>query len=173
MHRDGSLVVTDSHRLYTATDAYEGEEKNIDPKTGAEVEGNYPDTSRLIPDPLSASMSVKIDVNTAAKAVKLIEQAGNVDKASDLIVISTNQKTGESTFATHERSLVQARYVAAEGDDPCEVNITANAKYVAEALALLKDAGYTEAKFNYFGNLRPFTFTAGNVTTLILPVRTP
>ena len=173
IHRDNYLAVTDSHRLYFAADAYEGAEKNVDPKTGAELTGgNYPDVSQLIPGLYDAKFSAKINVDTAAKAVKLIESAGNVGKASDLITFETDVIAGELIFATHEKSVVDCRYVAAVGDDPLVFKMTASAKYVSEAFALLKDVGLTEVTFNFFGENRPFTFTGGNLTALILPVRT-
>lgn len=171
IHRDGNLAVTDSHRLYFATDAYEGEEKNVNPKTGAEiVDGNYPDVSRLIPYASDAKFTAKIDVDKAAQAVKLIESAGKVDKASDFITIERD--LADLVFATHTDSVVDCRYIAGDNLDGEAFRMTASAKYVAEAFALMKDAGLTEVSFNYFGENRPFTFTGGNLTALILPVRT-
>lgn len=171
IHRDNYIAVTDSHRLYFATDAYEGEEKNVDPKTGAELtDGNYPDITRWIPEPYDAKFSVKINVDMAAQAVKIIEAAGKVGKATDLIVFERD--LADLVFATHEKSLVDCRYIAGNNLECEPFKMTASAKYVAEAMALMKDAGFTEVTFNYFGNMRPFTFTGGNLTALILPVRT-
>lgn len=171
IHRDNYIAVTDSHRLYFASDAYEGAEKNVDPKTGAELtDGNYPDISRLIPGLNDAKFTAKINVDTASKAVKLIESAGKVDKASDLIVIERD--LADLIFATHERSLVECRYIAGDNLEGDPFVMTASAKYVAEALALMKDAGFTEVTFNFFGENRPFTFTGGNLTALILPIWT-
>jgi len=170
IHRDGYIAVTDSHRLYIASDAYEGEEKNVNPITGAEItEGNYPDLTRLIPEPSDAKFSANINVVTTQKAVKLIEQAGKVDKATDLIVIE--RRLADLVFATHSDSLLNCRYIAGGSQCDKEFIMTASAKYVAEAFALTKDAGLTEVAFNYFGENRPFTFTGGNLTVLILPVR--
>lgn len=172
IHRDNYIAVTDSHRLYFASDAYEGEEKNVNPVTGEELtDGNYPEVFRLIPDPDSAHLTVKLDVDKASKAIKLIESAGKIDKASDFVVIERD--TTVLVLSTHTDSIVDCRYTAAQqlsNDEP--IKITASAKYVSEAFALLKDAGFTEVSFNYFGNFRPFTFTGGNLTVLILPIRT-
>src|SRR5690625_232569 len=49
-HREnGSLVVTDSHRLYLIKDVYEGEEKLINPNNNMKINGNYPEINRLLP----------------------------------------------------------------------------------------------------------------------------
>lgn len=170
IHRDGNLAVTDSHRLYFVSDAYEGEEKNVNPITGALLtDGNYPDVSRLIPG-IDAMFSANIDVNKAAKAVKLIESAGKVDKASDLIVIERIDT--DLIFATHVESFVDCRYIAGSKAEGEAFKITASAKYIAEGFALLNDVGLSEVTFSYFGKNRPFTFTGGNLTVLIMPVHT-
>lgn len=172
IHRDNYIAVTDSHRLYHASDAYEGEEKNVNPVTGEELtDGNYPDIARLILEPTSAHFTIKLDVDKASKAAKLIESAGKIDKASDFVIIERDK--ADLVFATHDNSIVDCRYIAAQrlsNDEP--IKITASAKYLSEAFSLIKDAGFVEVSFNYFGNFRPFTFTGGNLTVLILPIRT-
>lgn len=170
IHRDDYIAVTDSHRLYIATDMYEGDEKNVNPITGVEItEGNYPDLTRLLPYPQDAKFSATINVDTTARATKLIDTAGKIEKATDLIVIE--RRLADLVFATHSDSLLICRYIAGGSQDGEEFVMTASAKYVAEAFALMKDAGLTEVTFNYFGENRPFTFTGGNLTALILPVR--
>lgn len=172
IHREGYIAVTDSHRLYFATDMYEGEEKNVNPSTGETIiEGNYPDLTRLIPDVSDAKFSAKLDVVNTQKSVKLIEQAGKVDKASDLITIEHN--AADTIFRTHDHSEVGVSYKASSGLlDVDKFVMNASAKYVSEAFALMKDAGLTEVSFNFYGENRPFTFIGGNLTVLILPVRT-
>lgn len=170
MHRDGNLIVTDTHRLYIAEGAYDGADKLENPKTGELIDGNYPDVSRLIPGLNDAKFSAKINVDPAQKAVKLIEQAGKIDKATDLITIEGGGT--HTIFETHEQSLVAVEYGADAGNTDEVFKLTASAKYISEAFALLKDAGLTEVTFNFHGNMRPFTFTGGNLTVLILPVRT-
>ena len=171
MHQDGDCIVTDSHRLYVAKDMYEGTEKNVNPKTGELIEGNYPDVSRLIPDPLSATLSVTLEVDTLHKVMKLITQAVKVGSATDLMTFDVTE--GLLSISTGANALAYCTYPAK--DVPAETEdfkMTANAKYVTEALALMKDTGTREITFNFYGNMRPFTFTADNVIALVLPVRT-
>lgn len=172
MHRDGDLIVTDSHRLYVATDAYGGEDKNVNPKTGVEItEGNYPDVSRLMPEPSDVQFTAIINVDTAARATKLIEQAGKVEKATDLIRIAHDMDGLQ--LKTGEESTVEVSYKADKPYiDAEQFEIIASAKYVLEAFALFKDCKLEEVTFNFYGNMRPFTITGANLTALILPVRT-
>lgn len=170
IHRDNYVAVTDSHRLYFASDMYEGEEKNIDPKTGAEItEGNYPEIIRLLPDENDAKVSARLNVDRTAKALKLIEQAGKIEKLSDMVVIESDGST--LLFKTGEESAVYCEYPSEYGIEGDSFIMYASAKYLSEGMAFIKDAGFEEATFNFFGNMRSFTITAGNLTVLILPIR--
>src|SRR5690625_2527527 len=83
-HSDKHVAVTDSHRLYVATGLYEGEEKTLDAQTGQEVShGKYPDVERLLTESSSAKYSHVVDVTKAYEAVRAIEIAGRVNKATD------------------------------------------------------------------------------------------
>lgn len=171
LHREGYIAVTDSHRLYFALlDEQVDVEKVICPKTGAEIkEGNYPDVVRLIPEPDSAKFTAKLDVALTAQAVKLIEQAGKVGKASDLVEIKRDM--ADVVFSTDDEALVSCEYVGGSNMDGESFELYASARYVKEAFELIKEAGFEEATFRYYGSTRPFTFIAGNLTALILPIR--
>ncbi|MHC8516800.1 hypothetical protein [Sporosarcina sp. ITBMC105] len=169
LHRDNYVAVTDTHRLYFASDMYEGDEKVECPRTGAQIDGNYPDVLRLIPDSDAAMYTASLDVVTTEKAVKLIENAGKIDKSTDMIVFEINDE-GLAMF-TGEGAAVACKYEASNTYSREPRTMYASAKYVAEALALCKDAGLTQVQFNFYGEARPFTFTGGNLTALILPIR--
>src|SRR5690554_4756441 len=90
IHRNNYVAVTDSHRLYKATGLYEGEEKQVDPISGQEVNhGNYPEVDRLISDIDNANHTYTIDVLKAYEAIRAIEIAGRVNKATELMEIKT------------------------------------------------------------------------------------
>lgn len=72
-HLNSNLIATDSHRLYYAENLYDGSDKNINPKTGELIEGNYPDVTRLLLDPHDATFTVPLDINETLKALKVIE----------------------------------------------------------------------------------------------------
>jgi hypothetical protein len=168
-HKEGTIIVTDSHRLYMATDAYEGATKLINPTTGAEIDGNYPDTSRLVPQPYDAKVSALLHAVDPLKVIKLIETAGKIGKASDLIVFDLTD--GVLSLQTDDKTHVDVKFTMGTDIKGDNFKMTANVKYVAEAFTFLKEAGLNEVQFNFYSNTRPFTFTAGNLTVLILPVR--
>ena len=170
IHRDNYIAVTDSHRLYFASDMYEGEEKNVDPKTGAEItEGNYPDVNRLLPVEGGEKASAKLNVDRITKAIKLIEQAGKIDKMSDIVSIESDGSTFQ--FKTDENAQVYCEYFSEYGIEGDSFTMHASARYLSEGLSLIKEAGFEEATFNFYGSMRPFTIVAGNLTVLILPIR--
>src|SRR5690625_7242215 len=75
IHREGYIAVTDSHRLYYATDLSEGKEKNFNPVPGEEIDkGAYPEVERLIHEHGSDARSIKIsDVSKIYDAVSTSE----------------------------------------------------------------------------------------------------
>ena len=169
LHKNGFVAATDSHRLYIAHDIYEGDEKVIDPKTGAIISGQFPEVTRLVSDVSDAKCSVTIDVNIASRGAKMIEQAGKLNKKSDFISISNPNK--ELLFSVDKESDIDCSFFADSEPHGEKIDILASAKYVSEAFAVFKDAGFDKCTFNYYGDIRPFTLTAGNFTALILPVR--
>lgn len=133
------------------------------------LEGNYPDTSRLIPS------ESKTDVIVHAKEfLKAIDRASllaregrnNVVKLSTLPggVIEVSSNTPEIGKVVEE---VQAELI--EGD---ELKISFSAKFVMDALKALEG---TDIKINFTGAMRPFVIRSIHDDTmlqLILPVRT-
>ena len=172
IHRGDYVAVTDSHRLYKATGLHEGEEKQIDPNTGVEVDhGNYPEIDRLISDTGDAKSTYAIDVTKAYEAIRAIEIAGRVNKATDLMEIKTGDDHLE--FKTEDRAAFDVSYKANTSASISDLETTTvNIKYMKEALHVLKDAKVEKATFAFFGNMRPIQIIAGNFTALISPVRT-
>lgn len=133
------------------------------------LEGNYPDTSRLIPS------ESKTDVIVHAKEfLKAIDRASllaregrnNVVKLSTLPggIIEVSSNTPEIGKVVEE---VQAELI--EGED---LKISFSAKFVMDALKALEG---TDIKINFTGAMRPFVIRSIHDDTmlqLILPVRT-
>ncbi|UOY91377.1 DNA polymerase III subunit beta [Ectobacillus sp. JY-23] len=133
------------------------------------LEGNYPDTSRLIPD----SSKTDIMVNTkeflqAIDRASLLARDGrnNVVKLStlgnDMIEISSNSP--EIGKVVEE---IQCENIEGE-----ELKISFSAKYMMDALKALES---TEIKTSFTGAMRPFLIRTPNddsIVQLILPVRT-
>lgn len=133
------------------------------------LEGNYPDTSRLIP----TESKTEIVVNTkeflqAIDRASLLAREGrnNVVKLStienDNIEISSN--TPEIGKVIEE---IQSQSIGGE-----EVKISFSAKYMMDALKALEG---TDIKVNFTGAMRPFVIRPlhdDTILQLILPVRT-
>lgn len=172
---DGSLAVTDSHRLYFAKNAHSNAEpQTIDPKTGAVIDGNYPEVSRLIPESSSAKYTVRLDVKQAIDAFKALLAVNKLDTDA-MYPMTTVGITDDGTVAfVAENHVLSARYEPAAAADGEGEEMTFNTRYFADALALFKDVGATEVTMRYYGSLRPFTLTAGEddeLLALLLPIR--
>ncbi|MEK4027440.1 MULTISPECIES: DNA polymerase III subunit beta [Bacillaceae] len=133
------------------------------------LEGNYPDTSRLIP----TDHKTKLELNTkdflqAIDRASLLAREGrnNVVKLSmideGMIEISSNSpEIGKVTEQVKSREM--------EGE---EIKISFSAKYMMDALKVLEG---TEINIQFTGAMRPFVIRPENddsILQLILPVRT-
>lgn len=133
------------------------------------LEGNYPDTSRLIPNDSKTDITVNTkDFLHAIDRASLLAREGrnNVVKFTTLadkgIEISSN--TPEIGNVIEELQIS-----AIEGED---LKISFSAKYVMDALKTLEG---TEIKISFTGAMRPFVIRPLNddsILQLILPVRT-
>lgn len=171
-HSDKYVAVTDSYRLYVATGIYEGEEKMLDAQTGQEVEqGEYPDVERLIADSANAEYTFNVPVDALYDALRAIEIADRLNKATDLMQVQVNDcfiryKTDGKTGFDVEYS------VGNNAADRDLITLSLSIKYLKEAMHVLKDAKVEEVTIEYFGATRPLQLRAGNFTALVLPVRT-
>ncbi|MCP8971209.1 DNA polymerase III subunit beta [Ectobacillus ponti] len=133
------------------------------------LEGNYPDTSRLIPNESKTDIFVNTkELLQAIDRASLLARDGrnNVVKFStldsDMIEISSNSP--EIGKVVEE---VQCEQIEGE-----ELKISFSAKYMMDALKALDS---TEIKISFTGAMRPFLIRTGNddtIVQLILPVRT-
>ncbi len=133
------------------------------------LDGNYPDTSRLIPNESKTNMTInsKDFLQAIDRASLLAKEArNNVVKLSTLsggtVEISSNSP--EIGKVSEE---IQTADITGE-----ELKISFSAKYVMDALKALEG---TEINVNFTGAMRPFVIRATNddsILQLILPVRT-
>ena len=171
-HSDKHVAVTDSHRLYLATGLYDGVEKTLDAQTGQEVEhGNYPDVARLIADSDNADYTHDVPVDELYDALRAIEIAGKLNKASDLMQIQANVDL--IRFKTDGKTDFDVVYSAGNSASKQELyTMTLSIKYLKEAVHVLKDAKVENVSIEYFGAVRPIQLRTDNFTALVLPVRT-
>lgn len=171
-HSDKYVAVTDSHRMYVATDIYSGEEKTLDAQTGQEVDrGKYPDVERLIADSANADYTYDVPVNELYDALRAIEIAGRLNKATDLMQIQVNSDL--IRFKTDGKTAFDVEYSVGNAVSVSELyTMTLSIKYLKEAVHVLKDAKAENVTIEYFGATRPLQIRAGNFTAIVLPVRT-
>lgn len=170
---DGSLIVTDSYRLYKAANAQERKDGAIiHPKTGELIEGNYPDTSRLITDN-EPQFTASISVVEALKALKALKACGQVHdkKVIAKITLSDDRKATISV----DTPITNASYYVGEGEllkSDADREILFDLQYVIDALAMFKDVGLPNVTFNAYGTSRPFIIKQNDdLIALILPIR--
>ncbi|MEQ2529154.1 DNA polymerase III subunit beta [Bacillaceae bacterium CLA-AA-H227] len=132
------------------------------------LEGNYPDTSRLIPAEVKTKLAMNVkELSDSLGRVSLLGSSQNkiarmdIQKESMFIELSAKE---QEIGKVNEELLSEAL----EGDD---LTISFNAKYMQDALKTMK--GTVELQFN--GAMRPFVLREkGNneLLQLLLPVRT-
>lgn len=137
------------------------------------LEGNYPDTSRLIPSEFKSEMKInrKIFLEELEILRGLAVSAEN--GKSGIVKLHVN---GAATISSHTAQTGKGQsivdYESIEGEET-EYDISFSAKYLMDALKAIDD---DFVYFKYQGNMRPFVVTPceSNVDELqlILPVRT-
>lgn len=159
---DGSVAVTDGHRLHIVKGIHDRKDGAVITPTGKKLIGNYPEIKRLIPS-YDPHYSSKLDVNEFIKAMEVIEVAGVGSDSEPYADID-----GQSiSFKSVE---IKAKY---EVSVNFEERFTSNASFWIDALKMFDAFSYEKVNFNFYGRVRPFTLESADrkVFALILPVR--
>ncbi|WP_077329835.1 DNA polymerase III subunit beta [Virgibacillus siamensis] len=133
------------------------------------LDGNYPETSRLIPDQSKTTIHVKTKelIHTIDRASLLAKEDRNnvvrlATKGTSLLEITSNSpEVGQVAEEISVQSV--------EGE---ELKISFSSKYMLDALKAIE---YDDVKIEFTGAMRPFIIKPENddsVLQLILPVRT-
>ncbi|WP_075983368.1 DNA polymerase III subunit beta [Bacillus massilinigeriensis] len=133
------------------------------------LEGNYPDTSRLIPNESKTSVIVNTkEFLQAIDRASLLAREGR----NNVVKFSTQENgTIEVSSNTPEigKVIEEIQSQSIEGE---ELKISFSAKYMMDALKALEGS---EIKINFTGAMRPFLINPihdDSILQLILPVRT-
>jgi hypothetical protein len=160
---NGNAVVTDSHRLYVAKGIHSRTDGAVLTPKGKPVDGNYPDVSRLIPDPLYAKQKVEMSVAELYNAADAIYSVGSFIEETPRLDFVEDSIRYDSPLVNYKRQV------------PVFFNesMYLNARYVLDAVKLLKAAGCQTITLNFYGSMRPFTLTNEDesLLALILPIR--
>lgn len=167
---DGTLTATDSHRLYQLENSgLTLDDKTIDPVTGAELEGNFPNVSRIIPEVSNAVETYNIRINK--DALKVVEALNKV------AVLEESIFTLEQGKIKNAGKNVTFEYVLTEKEQKDPINLLINSQFITDAFKLFYDmfslAGFNEVSVEIyvFGEARPVLFKSGDLTVLLLPIR--
>lgn len=133
------------------------------------LDGNYPETSRLIPDESKTTLALKTRdlLQTIDRASLLAKEDRN-----NVVKLSTVEgNTIEITSNSPEIGHVAEQLIVDQIDGE-ELNISFSAKYMMDALRAIE---CDEVKIQFTGAMRPFILRPANddpIIQLILPVRT-
>ena len=132
------------------------------------LEGNYPDTSRLIPSESKTDVVVntKDFLQSIGRASLLGEGKNNIVKLS---TVGTSNIEISSNIPEIGKVVEEVQTETIEGE---ELKISFNAKFMMDALKALEGS---EIKVSFTGAMRPFLIQAqhdDSMLQLILPVRT-
>lgn len=169
-YENGNMVATDSHQLVLFKDVTEDKKLNvtIDLSTYLPINGNYPETDRLIPTENTTQL-VFHDLNDIKGLVDYL-------KASKKQLVDMTIKDQGFTLKLQDNPyMTYNQEVEWNGD---ELEISYNPSYLYNALAYLdrlakeQPVEYTgDILISFNGDLRPFTVVFGNMTYLVTPVR--
>ncbi|MDC3424280.1 DNA polymerase III subunit beta [Aquibacillus sp. 3ASR75-11] len=138
------------------------------------IEGNYPETSRLIPSDFKANMRIN-----RKEFLSGLEQIYDIANASDGNTKGTAKLhvNGEACLSSHQAQTGKGRidipYESLEGEDGFTISFAV--KYAIDSLKALE---CEEVDFKYTDSMRPFLLSPSSDTSdleevqLILPVRT-
>lgn len=175
--KDGGVIVTDSHRLYSFSGGINRDsDVTLHYKDGRVLDGNYPETSKLFPDLDGAEARVElINLPNFAAACKLAENIeklerkmnGRYNQAVRIVAAESSLRlTSDPSYDMAFDFKVDTRDVVS-----ADIKIAINPQYLSEAAALLKDSGDGSATLYYFGLNRPVVLKTDDLDLLILPIK--
>ena len=129
------------------------------------IEGNYPDTSRLIPDDFRTYATIK--TSETLESLEMLHTVSSQDR-NNTVRMELNGKIELKANAPEIGEMNALLTGKKHGED---LQISYSNLYMREALKAINE---NEVQLNFSGNMRPFTATShdNKAIHLILPVRT-
>lgn len=177
---DGSVVVTDRYKLLRIGGAHNFTEPfTSHAVTGAPIDGNYPDTSRIIPMELPSQITLinygvqRDDLKDAIARVKL---AVDVAKAAgDKSYITALVKEGDTVMLVVKNDEPRVKYSAILNSDifGLDATVSFNAELFLAALNVFKDAGSKRVIIGITGATSPIVLRdeENEIDAIVLPYR--
>lgn len=172
---DGSVVVTDSHRLYRINNGHNEEKSFVTTADGIRVSNpdfDYPQTDRLIQRFEDASHVFTVSTKEFFNTVKAIELANKVsEKTRNNELKMTVYKQGISLETDNKNFCVRYENGSThEGDK--EFDMYLSTQYMKEALHVIDDSKVDTLQVAiYNSHMRPIQLFTENFTAIILPIK--
>lgn len=170
---DGSISVTDSHRLLRISDFHSHKEEfNQDLSTMMLLDGNYPDTSRLIPKKFSTEITISLSV-----LIRIMKALGT----SSTECVRWELLEHKIVFSNQSDKIYYGEPVEISANANIEgelFDIYFNAKYIKECCEFFMDAkeryALDDVTIKMTSPTRPviFTIDESKYIYLVTPVRT-
>lgn len=170
---DGSISVTDSHRLLRINDFHEHKEEfNQDLTSMRLLEGAYPDTGRLIPEKFNTEITISLSV-----LIRIMKALGTSSEEC----VRWNLNENKIIFSNQSDKMYYGEPIEISSNANIEgalFDITFKAKYVKECCEFFMDAkeryAVDDVTIKMFSPIRPviFTIDESKYVYLVTPIRT-
>lgn len=176
---DGSVVCTDWHVLLRIGGAHNFTEAfTSHAKTGAVIDGVFPDTSRIIPMELPTQITLvdTVQFSGIKDAIARVKVALETAKLSgDVRRLAYLDKVGQSARITvdNEGSSVTFSAILTADNYGQDASVAFNAEYLLNALNVFKDAGSNRVIIGITGEYSPIVLRdeENEIDAIILPYR--
>ncbi|WP_337102372.1 hypothetical protein [Paenibacillus sp. YIM B09110] len=179
---DGSLIVTDRHKLLRIGGAHSfAEPFTSHAVTGAPIDGQFPDTSRIIPMELPSQITLindglkRDDLKDAIARVKLAVEAAKV--AGGVAFCAELAYVGSSVTLTVDSDFPRVKLTVGIGADisGSDMTVAFNAELFLAALNVFKDAGSKRVIIGLTGAMSPIVLRdeENEIDAIVLPYRRP
>lgn len=172
---NGSVVATDRITLIRIGHAHGFTQAfTSHAKTGAEIDGQYPDTSRIIPQEFKTQIALNGTsvVEALGRAKVALEIAKATGDKMNLAKITAGDGAATLSISADSPQLTYRANLSGDvsGDN---VSLTLNAQLLYNALAVLKDAGSQSVIIGISGRLSPIVLRdeENEIDIVVLPFR--
>lgn len=167
-HENGSIYVTDSHKLLAVNNAHDRKPCTEHYKTGEIMDVNYPeDVSKLLDR--EYDNSITLNMKDVKPYIPLLKVASNISNVADLMVGNGELKLQvEDDWASS--GSFQLKLANLKNDHHMHV-ISLDIAYFYHILQFFKDAETDKIIFSRKGKTEPMLFHSGDYEILLLPVR--
>ncbi|WP_339815631.1 hypothetical protein [Paenibacillus sp. FSL R5-0928] len=178
---DGSVVATDRHTLLRIGGAHNfAEAFTSHVKTGAPIDGTYPDTSRIIPMELPSQITLiesvkRADLKDAIARTKVALEASKLSGGKTYTARLTI--VGDDVRLSANNDALPYRFSAGINADIFgpDAEVSFNAEYLLNALNVFKDAGSQRVNIGIISATSPIVLRDDDseIDIVVLPYRIP